>query len=365
MPLTHIQHDLGTALADVISNNLNRVAFNPDVQWGDGIISELCSLWRPEGVVAIPGAILNYLNHRKSEAALMRVVWDSGIGVYLWTRFPTTISERASHSRTPRNSDRPDEVITSLWVLASLNYVDYSPRAPLYESVLNAISMQGLSRTSASVVALVNKRILEELSLNIFVNNDATVGEVIASFTHDLFRTDTAIQIPDNWRLEQTTDGVSASQLMKYRINEAEIHVLAEFTDSCNLQELPHRAVETLTIIAADTTPRASIHKTHQLRMANAVVALFANNRLNKLLNTILHSSFLDFYADSSTAASPNVWGIPWLDDPTARGSIKESFLGYEQRLALSSTEDSPPTLARLRAIVRGFEICHPQPQQN
>jgi hypothetical protein len=124
--------------------------------------------------------------------------------------------------------------------------------------------------------------------MNLFVNIDATLGEMIGSFTHVLVPADTAIQIPGSWRVEQTTDGISASQLMKYRINEAEFHVLAEYLEFCNMEELPYKAVETLGILAADSTPRASIHKNDQLRIANGVVAVFANRHATELLNPLL-----------------------------------------------------------------------------
>ncbi|KAF7350266.1 hypothetical protein MVEN_01330500 [Mycena venus] len=361
IPLVGVQNDLTTALTEAIYDNLHRIIGDPDVHWVDATISDLCSLWRPEHTSSIPCAIVHYLNHRKSDRALNRVVWESGIGVYLWSCFPTTISQGPSLSRSNTTSVRPDEVLTSLWVLASLHHVDHSPRASLYARVLEAVSMRGLSRTSISIAAVVKKRILEELSLNLFVNADATVGEVIRSFTRGLFPVDTAIQIPDNWRLEQTTDGISASQLMKYRINEAEIHILAEFIECCNGEDLPYKADETLRILSADTTPRAPIHKTHQRRIANGIAAILGGTRPTELKNSLVSGSFMDFYASvPSTEAGLAQQCTAWLDDHIAREKVQTAFVQCEQ--ALSTDQDSTPFLTRLRAILRGLNRWHTSP---
>jgi hypothetical protein len=304
--------------------------------WKDTAIAELCSFWRPENPVTIPSCIIHYINHRNSDAALKHFARRSRIMPYLWSCFPKTLSQGASlcFNEDLKQRSSSEDLLTSLWAMAFFDDSLHLKSAPLYEDLIEAISVSEFPHISVSATALIKYRILQALHLKLDDSSLALAMELINSLNL-LFPADTAI-LP-----LKAQPSLSA---MQHRIGEAKLHVLAEFLQHCSSNTLPYKAVETVGVIA-EGMPLGPVHKTHQIRLATGIEAVFASNSSTDLMNTIISSSLLEI------AELQPYWVDPWLDDPLARQKLRLAFEKYEQVLA-TSNPDACPNRTRLRAIV-------------
>jgi hypothetical protein len=135
------------------------------------------------------------------------------------------------------------------------------------------------------------------------------------------------------------------------------MHVLVEFLEYCTSDELPYEAVATFRKIS-DTVPEKSIHKTHQIRFATNIHAIFTSARSTDLMNAIVISSPLDTYAEIPVdgIVAPR---FPWLNEPIARQALKEAFRDYDE-IFTTDYPESPPIRTRMRAILEGLDAWHP-----
>ncbi|KAJ7892648.1 hypothetical protein B0H13DRAFT_2038131 [Mycena leptocephala] len=321
-----------TAFGEALERNLTSVIFEQmdifslglEFQWSDNIVAELCSFWKPLNPQTIPSAIVYYLTHRNSEAVLKLVLQGSGIMPYLRSAFSCILSIDQNSSST---------LLPSLWALAISDDFEAREAAQPYREILAVISKEN-SPFAQSTTALIKTGLLSGLSTYSRIDSEAV--------WHAIFPEDTRIPLSD-------PSDLSVLRL-NTQITEAKMHVLVEFLEYCTSDELPYEAVATFRKIS-DTVPEKSIHKTHQIRFATNIRAIFASARSMDLMNAIVISKIpLD------GIVAPR---FPWLDEPIARQALKEAFRDYDE-IFTTDYPESPPIRTRMRAILEGLDAWHP-----
>jgi hypothetical protein len=346
----------------------------------------LVSLWSSIDTSRIPRAIIVFLNRRKSEFGLKRVLLaDKSTEIRLWNCFPRTLSEGASdplivaYQYPPPPLPREDS-FTALWRLASLR-LDYhffdSDNLQLMsiESLLEALSTteSRFAHISHSIIALLKFQILQTIKSGSY----RTLEE--ARLNHCVFPAETAIDIPD---IDEVLDELEPSDepwafynFKHNRISEASIYVVAEYLEHCNSDILPYNTAKTLEKFTY-YPPNSAIHHTHQLRLANSVHAVFRAAPSAELLNAILNCSCWSLYAqgpktedqvrayrEKIESGRPVLELWPWLDHPIARQKIEHTFEEYENQLITDPLELA--TLTQLQNILQGLKSWHESDSMN
>jgi hypothetical protein len=317
-----------------------------DFNWNDAAIAELCSFWRPDEAITIPSCLVDYVNHRNSDAALTRFMQRSRVTPYLWFCFTKTLSDGTSSSSV-RDFGRPsfsDESLTALWSLAFLDNCLRLRTTSLHMlNILDTISKAEPSPISVSVVALVKHRILWTLYLALKNSDTKAVAMELAESLEDALFPAPAIS---------SMEDIRAPSLMKTRIGEARIRVLADLLEHSASFPLPYRLVDAVGIIT-QRIPRDSVQNTDQIRLATAIEAIFASGDTPELMHTIILSSLWDSYTEMHSSGL-----CQWLDDPIARQTLKDTFTKYVRTITPSQLESST-VHRRLGAIIRGLDIQH------
>jgi hypothetical protein len=176
------------------------------------------------------------------------------------------------------------------------------------------------------------------------VNNSET--EAAAT---ELTKSVSAILLPDS--AISSTESIDLRSLMKNRIGDARIRVLAEVLEHSTSFPLPHRVIDTVRTIAEDV-PKYPVQDTYQIRLVTAIDAIFASGSAPELMHTIILSNLWDSYAEMHSG------GLWWLDDPLARQTSKDTFLKYDK--TITSPQPGLSTVhRRLCAVIRGLDIWH------
>ncbi|KAF8177501.1 hypothetical protein K438DRAFT_1769964 [Mycena galopus ATCC 62051] len=274
---------------------------NYNLVWKDSVIEELLAFWKPTQPVPIPSSVMRYLIRRDSEAAL-GLLRRSGILPFVWMSLPKTLY---SKTEGPYN----DQVLAFLWVLCSDNFL--AQRHWNFALSLGLDVLEAMSATnyySSSAAALLKTRILTCLAATSHTCSDT---ELSALFKHSVLPVDTVVD-PHNDILPSH----------RARIPEARVHILAEFLECFARDKFPYKGIETL--------------------------------RKIEIAEPIIRSTCLDPYAGRSGWKE-----LPWLDDPLARQTLKQTFTEYES--ALASSPDLPTgLLGRLQTILQGLDTLHP-----
>ncbi|KAJ6542939.1 hypothetical protein B0H19DRAFT_312574 [Mycena capillaripes] len=362
-PSAHIEDVVGSLIS--VSSQLERLNITPDateIAWIDTSTSILLSFWQPAQHVPIPTVLISFLNERRSDSALRKVLRNGGrIEFYLWSNFPTTISPRGLlRLRFRGRRSTVKDVFIVMWRLASLgvNRIlrDKSRLAQL-DSVVDALPVRNSLHAPIcrSITALIKNQILDEIEVSATAEN-----LVLLLSNQHVFPKEVVAEFPETLLpLDSISSGGPASRYLNARVTEGRIGVLAEFLDHCVLDDMPYMAAETLkrTIISP---PKAAVHPTHQIRLANSIQSIFTTGMPTDLLEVIINLNCWNLYAAVPSRRSVDRW-VPlfaWLNNATARHQIKDTFIAYEQKLVLA---DSTPVLSRLRDIVQGIMSTHPQ----
>ncbi|KAJ7438054.1 hypothetical protein FB451DRAFT_170138 [Mycena latifolia] len=346
-------------------HTLNAVSDKQTLYWVDSTLTRLLASWQPrDSNTTIPGAIIQLLNERNSDAWSDKILWhEAGIQQHLWSAFPQTLSRgqlkpHFSNAETPR-----EPLFTALWHLAFLDSGGIPARAKDLTSVLEILvdTDPPFTQTSRSIIALIKNRLVK-----MFSDPDLLREERQSSFITPMFPQDTAIPVPDelpsrDW--DHSSPQTHAWDLyQEQKVLEAKIYLLAVFLEQCSADPLPFKAVETLQSITDDLPMVGHVHAIHQNRLANSMRTVFAARTLPKLLSVIVDCRCWDLYADGRPTKSTWFYNPPrnlppWLNDPDARYKIQAVFGEYEHTLLLSN--DFPDTLTRLRKILGRLDSLH------
>ncbi|KAJ7769193.1 hypothetical protein DFH07DRAFT_1058240 [Mycena maculata] len=335
---------------------MNATAEKEERHWIDDIITLFFSFWRPESTLPIPSGIIRYLTRRSSDYAVRRVLRKSGIEIYLWSCFPTSLFGGPSVS-PPMILATPVDLLTALWRLLSLS--SDHPRFT-YEPTLEAVAAEETSYIHVSVVALIRTRVLKGLP----ISRTTTVGNAITAFGHRVFPQETMVQLPAELFTQTIEDSMSNSlfdttlSAIHNRIIEGNIQVLSQFLEHCGSDNvLPYKTVETLEKIG-DIHPKIAVRHSHQTRFAEAIQMVFAPERLTHrlVMNSIINCGLWDAYVN------PDIGLVPWLENIAARKKIQDAFTDYENKLISSSpaNSDSAAVLTRLQKILERLESWRP-----
>ncbi|KAJ7644497.1 hypothetical protein FB45DRAFT_824678, partial [Roridomyces roridus] len=309
-PFSVLQEDLEWAMYNVITRNIHRLEDTKAYDWVDSCMEELCYWWAPDEPAPLPSALIYYLNHRDAAGFLNQLFASSGrIHRNLWAAFSKTLAEGPSLPSTIFQKHKElmlhtDDVLTALWRVASLREVSSTPA--LYEALLPLIQeSDGSPFIKFSVAALVKQQCL-----------DALAYEVPPRTSHWLLPEETSTA---------SAPAESAELNWKQRIDEAKFALLAEFLEQFDTEVLPYKMAETISGLGA-ILPRAPVHESHQLRLADGVQRL--SNR--EQLSAVLNAQVFDLYAGKShVALRPGTRPVAWLDNRDARKKMKDVLAAY------------------------------------
>ncbi|KAF7351982.1 hypothetical protein MVEN_01160400 [Mycena venus] len=286
IPFSIFQDDLERALGDVVYSIRPHGWTEPTKKWNDTLIETLCPFWRPEDPTPIPHALIHYINERK--LGNLEGLWI--IVDRLWSAFPITLAH-PPHRRSPNNGaeDARKNVMTALWRVACSLGNGPGCRPELYQRILKAVVGSSESAVAVSVVATI-----KTLAVDILEDLSNPCG-------HLVLPAETAIAIRSSNSL------TSAFQQTLYdRKVEATIALLAEFLEGCSADFVPYKAMETIRFMGAFIpSPRAAVHPSHQLRLANGISHMSNrdNTHVELLEATISHCHIFDFVANAAAVA--------------------------------------------------------------
>ncbi|KAJ7177091.1 hypothetical protein C8R46DRAFT_1188712 [Mycena filopes] len=333
---------------------------SPGQDWNDTLMLTLLSFWKPNEPVPIPQTIIIYLNVKGESGRLKSLLFPGAVsesntfGRRLWTCFPATLEESPSPG-----------LMTALWHVAFTTQSFYP--AGTYEPVLDALKdLPHFPDIKSSIVSVLKTKVMYQL-----------LSHGIHPLRHPLLPTVTALSIPDELpnNDEPSSEIMAArlpaldgfSQLVRCRITEARIGIIAEFLDNFHSDFTPYNPIRTLKYICWDIAPRGEVHAEHQIRLAdgmNRILKLgMEHPHATELLDTLIGSKLFEPYIDAAVGQSarnlqPTVaTGFAWLQDPTARNKIKDTLADYAEKLASSGRES-----ARVSGILTGLDspALHP-----
>ncbi|KAJ6545645.1 hypothetical protein B0H19DRAFT_1267041 [Mycena capillaripes] len=402
-PIPASLKDLVEASIDLIisaqNHRLKAGTDGSETRWIIDAIEELVSFWRPNETDSIPGSIILFLNCWDSDLVLWNVPGRHDVAMRLWKCFPRTLS-----------TDQREGIFTALWRLASDAQLYDEPsdvHLAALESVLKTVSIADSPFTliAYSITACMKVKILREINARVTTSMG---GKALFWVDHHLFPAETASQIGDRFHLmegeisnsERTTminfsnrvftsqivdeyrsmvDKISDSvrstiiDIMRNRVSEALLIVIAEYLEHCACDSLPYKAVETFAKIGGKVyTPTAANHPTHQIRLANSIHNISSSEQATVLLDVIVDCQLWNLYAEGtktevldslSVISEPDEYW-PWLANHEARYKIMDAFSGYEKKM-MSTAELSRDVLPRLQKILRGLDSWHTESGQS
>ncbi|KAJ7145556.1 hypothetical protein C8R44DRAFT_655501 [Mycena epipterygia] len=353
--LSSFQEEIEGHLHDIIFHQADSLNIFPDVTeltWIDTSVSILLSFWQPDYHVAIPRAVIQFLNQRYSDLALDHILCQGkGVESNLWSNFPATLLNGPSAPLFPIMPPLArEDVFTALWRLA--HFQSYSTISSVhFKAILDALSNadSSFAYLCHSIAFLVKQRMLTN-------NTPHYVGGPGGDLPTPI------LKHPGLVLAEKTTVDVMVSedqydileQSLHIGTTEARINLLTEFLEHCSSDVLPYKVVETVQTFDCPP-PTKPIHHTHQIRLANSIHGAFLARNSPDLLNAIITANCFDLYAQA-----PRRGWTPWLEDPSARTKIKNAFADYEKTLMLSA-DSSPAIRTRLRMILEALDHLHPQ----
>ncbi|KAF7367077.1 hypothetical protein MSAN_00967100 [Mycena sanguinolenta] len=350
-----------------ISSQIGRSRSQPatlKMSWIEDSILELLFLWQPDDTYHVPSGVIELLNHWPSVLSHPdddSLLSTEDIKSRLWDCFRGILLSQVSAV--------PQEYLTAMWQLACIGlfrYVTIDSSQYPGESTLDALSMveSPFPLITCSVIALLKAQVLSGLT-------SRTTRMMAKALNHHLFPADSGMQLlgelpptegPIELSLEQQT---MIAALVRHRVAEARLDILAEYLENCSSDVLPFKVVETVSQIfdqprdTFSSTLQARIHQTHQLRLANSIHSIFTGQQKSvELRDGIVNCMIWDFYANNNHAASPLLPNFrAWLDNPAAQRKIRDAFTEYETEFTTESSGQR--VLQRLQRILRGIDFWH------
>ncbi|KAJ6468027.1 hypothetical protein C8R47DRAFT_1152247 [Mycena vitilis] len=320
----------------------------------------ILSCWEPGESEALPWAVLDYINCRKSDIA---IIWlASGLSENAWKALPQSIYAE-TYQRL--GSDMPVDCVTSaltaVWRLCQ-SYFDGSTNTPdqsFFDELIDSVSQTNVPSITPSVTAVVKSRSFRGMAFKAW---DMHQGDIMSSFRSRHFPTQTSIPTPTT----EEVDGEGLEQLKTHVLHrgvEAELVTLCEFIECCVSGDLPYKAVGTVTGIVRFSI-QSAIHSVHQIRFSRAIQDLLNASMDSaeraELLQQILILPVFGIYApNNSPNPSPYASTRAWLDNSDARDALRTTLASYLP--ALSSTGKEVKLCLQVKEIMANLDALHPQ----
>jgi hypothetical protein len=336
-------------LEQIVSVQLSK--FNSTgAEWMDSVMNVLMFHWPQQDMptsMPLHPALIQYINGRRSNDAVQYSIGRIGNDDQLWDGFARSLAD-------PTLQPPQQEILTAMWRLAS-----FSPQlsTSVLHHVLESAASLDVPAIPASIVVLLKSLYLRNLG------NEMSETTLWKRFADPVLPKITAVTLSSDLSTAGgDRDDISPFWelgLLKTRIAEAEIVLIAEFLEFCaGPDPIPYEPAATLRGVSQDHGQHlASVHNTHQARLAEAIKHSFQSPRCSELRSVIISTRMFDAY----TKPFPHSVQ-PWLDHRNARESIKSTFTGYADALAASSADrDSVADhdLLRVRAIIHGLDSLH------
>ncbi|KAF7365729.1 hypothetical protein MVEN_00446700 [Mycena venus] len=363
-----------SAFSDQLEEALGRVAYHryseessPSIDdWNDVLFRRLCSFWRPNEPKPIPHSIIYWLNHRNDSVAIKLLFTLPAFLDHLLSSFPITLSQGPSTARltqSPRDM-LLDEVRKALWCVAWTLSTSTGCPAVIFETIFDvARTLSDTSFIRFSIMAIVKSELLFHLY-------QPRHGVGVPPLRHSLLPTETSIPVPpdlldaDVAKRTSHPDFLDTQptdlfhQVLRNRIIEAKIAIIADFLDGLSSDFTPYKPVETLLCICATVpAPVAEIHKSYQIRLADALRRILdAGYPFNgELIDGIFNCKIFEPYFSAA-----RFWpheenpGHAWLQESSARTEIRATLTDF------TNMSSSSADVSSAQMILRGLECLHP-----
>ncbi|KAJ7657221.1 hypothetical protein DFH06DRAFT_1473216 [Mycena polygramma] len=357
----HLHSAVASALNTMMQVHRELFQTEDDVRgqghWLDEVFRTILLYWEPEGSQALPWAVLDYLNCRKSDGAVDSLI--STLSKSAWKSVPRSIGAEPNFMFPTFGDHAPVDYLTSsltaVWRLLSQanGASSTAPDSLCFDELMDSVSRINVPSLAPSVKAIAKCRFFGNL---FYAACNMHQPDLISSFNDSHFPAQTSVSLPADGELQSLILSVHS------RCVEAGLDTFSEFIECCVSGDLPYKAEETAVSVAWPV--QASIHPVHQLRFSCAVQhlvnAAVDSAERDALSRKILNLPIFSVYVPKDNGES-DPWGSnhAWLDNLKARTTLKETLSAYAARL--SSTEKEHKICSRVQAIVANLDIMHPQ----
>ncbi|KAJ7758323.1 hypothetical protein B0H16DRAFT_1370531 [Mycena metata] len=359
----------------IVYHNLERFKEAEDLVWLDDVFCKIVSYWDPQELDgALPWAVVEYLNSRKSENAVQQAF--SWIPPRAWKHIPDTIrlgpatsSWRFEHLEEPNDVHKMlSASLTAVWRLCW----EY-PRLPqemgpsesidltTWEDILDAVAQQGtldvvveqteLRSIISSVIAMVKSAVWRWLNLEI---ETLTTVEIISRWNHRILPAAPFVPLPEDVQEQQQT---RLRTSLRQRYAEGELNTATEFIQQCCSNNSPFKGPRTL-MLAGRAIPTVAIDPVHQLHFANALKELFevdiATRERELLLKSVPNMALWQIYAPTHIFGLGVTNAYPWLDNPQARRIVQATFETYLTKIPVKTR-----LYAQVQEILAQLDALH------
>jgi hypothetical protein len=349
-PSSLVRSRLEWVLKEIVDRHLDVLRENPTIHWIDEILATLASFWRITEddlrTVPVPQAVLQYMAHRNSHAAVSRLVWNIDHNA-LWSCMATSVTDDSWATWVDLTNS-----LTALWHLSALTVksVDLPsdnmfPEPQILESVLSCAL--AINAPSSSVVALLKAVLLNTLTPSKNSGLQIDNEEVYQKMSGPLFPRDTTDDLRTDDAQLRNHEWYNLREALETRSRETYVAILAEFLETCSSPRLPYNALETISLLDLPSPTgfrRAYVQKSAQLRFANAVGSVFRFSENAEVVEAVADLGVFSIIIGVNQRGNQSVW----LDDPTACEIIRESLTHY---LSASPLSLSPGFAHRLHEI--------------
>ncbi|KAJ6503765.1 hypothetical protein C8R45DRAFT_1070321 [Mycena sanguinolenta] len=284
----------------------------------------------------LPGAMIRYLCHRKSDDALCDSLGSIHIDI-IWEAFARALVD-------PLFGTSTSDILRAFWRVAFSARVYSTQGTPLIQHIKEIAHSHSPSITG-SVAALVASWYLcgREYGAN--------------GYTDPIYPSETAAAAISQSGSDQRADDDNLLWELHTRNTEARLLLVADFLGSCASSEYhPYEAVKTLQKIQAVNIITTRVHSSIQLRLANAIQSVFQSSRCSELRTLIINSRiFVPAHGQTMRSHLARVTvAYPWLDDELARRTVWASFAAFADEISVSA--DAAADVAMVHAILDGLE---------
>ncbi|KAJ7469341.1 hypothetical protein B0H11DRAFT_2238402 [Mycena galericulata] len=360
---------LDLVMHDIVYRHLERMNTTPEAHFIDGIIGILNSAWQRGnmGSPVVPLGMIEYLNRRNSDSAVSYML-DRGHPSHLISAIAENLFRRGPDWEMENYDAGPilsiPKAFTALWRLFIL-----SPplSQSIYQEALDVVLSAGSACSDPAIIALIKTNILKTFSFTHPNGARMTAKDIECRLQNPILPADTVNNIPVEILGDYPDDLIpdvnldALNQVLRNRIDEGRIQILAELFESCGSSVLPNNAIETLPFIA-HFIPPASIHGNHQIRLANSIRGMFSHPKGHtSFLHSVISLKIFDVYAvdrevENKWCISGLVQNRPWIDNRMARQIIQATLTDYATTLV---PRDSRSLLARITSVLRGLDSLH------
>ncbi|KAJ7017730.1 hypothetical protein C8F04DRAFT_425397 [Mycena alexandri] len=286
----------------IVYHNLEKFKEAEDLIWLDDVFCKIVSYWDPQDLDgALPWAVVEYLNSRKSENAVRQAF--SWIPPRAWKRIPDMIRLGPAVISWQFDDLQPHDAyktlnasLTTVWMLCweypmlseemgPPDWIDLTT----WEEILDAVSEQAeLSLITSSVIAMVKRIIWRCLEQEI---ENLTTEEIISRWNYRILPTEPSSLLLEEPMSEETQEQhhTRLRTRLRRRYTEGELNTLTEFVQQCCSSNLPFKGQRTLMSVGG-LIPTSAIDPVHQLRFASALKELFEVDIVHREQELLLKS---------------------------------------------------------------------------